>query len=77
MCASLATEEGDEDALHFHDPIALSPVELGFDESWLCDGGDWQSLLFREGTVVASVEGPADFTDPAVLASVRERLGLE
>lgn len=76
VCASLVEEEGDGDALHFHDPVSLSPVDLGFDESWLYDGGDWQSLLLREGTVVASVEGPADLTDPAVLAVLRQRLGL-
>ena len=74
---SLVKEEQNEEALHFHDPITLSPVELGFDESWLYDGGDWQSLLFRRGNVVVSVEGPVDFTDPDVLSVVLARIDQE
>lgn len=71
---SLVKEEQNEEALHFHDPITLSPVELGFDESWLYDGGDWQSLLFRRGNMVVSVEGPVDFTDPDILNAVLDRV---
>ena len=76
---SLVREEENEDALHFHPPVAPSPAEgLGFDESWLYDdGAGWQCLLARQGREVAVVEGPVDFTDPAVLGTVRERLGWE
>ena len=76
---SLVREEENEDALHFHPPVAPSPAEgLGFDESWLYDdGAGWQCLLARQGREVAVVEGPVDFTDPAVLAMVRARLGWE
>ena len=63
--------------MHFHDPITLAPVELGFDESWLYDGGDWQSLLFRQGNVVVSVEGPVDFTAPDILSVILERIDQE
>lgn len=71
---SLVKEEQNDEALHFHDPITLTPVALGFDESWLYDGGDWQSLLFRQGSVVVSVEGPVDFTDPDILSAVLDRV---
>ena len=76
---SLLAEEQSENAPHFHAaPIHPEPIELGFDRSWLYIGPDgWQSLLLVEGNVVASVEGPADFTDPAVLDMVRARLELE
>ena len=76
---SLVREEENEDALHFHPPVAPSPAGgLGFDESWLYDdGAGWQCLLARQGREVAVVEGPVDFTDPAVLAMVRARLGWE
>ncbi len=59
--------------------MAPSPAGgLGFDESWLYDdGAGWQCLLARQGREVAVVEGPVDFTDPAVLGAVRERLGWE
>ena len=71
---SLVKEEQNDEALHFHDPITLTPVALGFDESWLYDGGDWQSLLFRRGNMVVSVEGPVDFTDPDILNAVLDRV---
>lgn len=71
---SLVKEEQNDEALHFHDPITLPPVALGFDESWLYDGGDWQSLLFRRGNMVVSVEGPVDFTDPDILNAVLDRV---
>ena len=76
---SLLREEENENAMHFHPPVTPVPAEgLGFDESWLCgDGAGWQCLLARQGREVAVVEGPVDFTDPAVLAAVRERLGWE
>lgn len=74
---SLVKEEQDDKAMHFHDPITLAPVELGFDESWLYDGGDWQSLLFRQGNVVVSVEGPVDFTAPDILSVILERIDQE
>ena len=77
VAGSLVREESNDKAMHFHDPITLSPVELGFDESWLYDGGDWQSLLFRRGTMVVSVEGPVDFTDPDVLSVVLARIDQE
>ncbi len=77
MADSLVKEEQDDKAMHFHDPITLTPVELGFDESWLYDGGDWQSLLFRLDNVVVSVEGPVDFTDPDILSAVLERIDQE
>lgn len=79
MRDSLLAEEQSENAPHFHAaPIHPEPIELGFDRSWLYIGPDgWQSLLLVEGNVVASVEGPADFTDPAVLDMVRARLELE
>lgn len=74
---SLVKEEQGDKAMHFHDPITLAPVELGFDESWLYDGGDWQSLLFRQGNVVVSVEGPVDFTAPDILSVILERIDQE
>lgn len=74
---SLVKEEQDDKAMHFHDPITLAPVELGFDESWLYDGGDWQSLLFRQGNLVVSVEGPIDFTAPDILSVILERVDQE
>ena len=74
---SLVKEEQDDKAMHFHDPITLAPVELGFDESCLYDGGDWQSLLFRQGNVVVSVEGPVDFTAPDILSVILERIDQE
>ena len=74
----LLQEEHDDKALHFHDPIALSPAAgLGLTHCWLYDGGGWQSLLFRLGNVVVSVEGPVDFTDPDILNVVMDRVSQE
>ncbi len=59
---------------------SFAPADLGFDESWVCqpDGvlGSYVLVLREENTVVR-LEGPVDFTDPAVLAMVRARLGWE
>ena len=75
---SLVKEEQNDKAMHFHDPITLSSTtELGLAHCWLYDGGDWQSILFRLGNVVVSVEGPVDFTDPDILSAVLERVDQE
>ena len=78
VAGSLVKEEQNDEAMHFHDPITLSPTtELGLTHCWLYDSGDWQSLLFRLDNVVVSVEGPVDFTDPDILSAVLERIDQE
>lgn len=78
VVTSLLADEAQEDHPHLHPPIVLSPVQLGFDQAWLYQRENgWQSLLVREGNVVALVEGYADFTDPEILGLVRTRLRLE
>ena len=62
---------------HLHDPLALTPADLGFDQAWVGRRGDLQVLVLRQGNVAACVEGPLDFSDPAVLDMVRARLQLE
>lgn len=53
----------------------LAPVDLGFDQSWLASLEEgYQLLLFREGSIVAYVTAPVDFTDLAVLDAVWDRL---
>lgn len=54
---------------------AMEPADLGFDEAWVSSLEDgYQLLLFREGPIVAYITAPVDFTDPAVLDAVRNRL---
>lgn len=54
---------------------AMEPADLGFDQSWVASLEDgYQLLLFREGPIVAYITAPVDFTDPAVLDAVRNRL---
>lgn len=59
---------------HLHGSLTMVPADLGFDAAWVGQGDGFQVLVFREGTVVACVEGPMDMKDPAVLALIRTRL---
>ena len=65
---------------HFVERLGVQPFII-YDEvhhlAGVYDGGDWQSLLFRLGNVVVSVEGPVDFTDPDILSAVLERVDQE
>ena len=60
--------------------VNLTPVDLGFDESYLSplgEGGTYYVLLFRKGKTVALFTGTADWTDPEILSMLWERLRLE
>lgn len=64
-------------AHHAHRALTMEPVDLGFDRAWLGrTDGERQCLVLVQGRVAVRLEAPVDFTDPAVLALVRDRLAL-
>lgn len=62
----------------------FTPVDLGFDESWLYtfEPNDLSPepqaiLVLRQGSTAAKLEGPVDWTAPDIRAMLWERLQLE
>ena len=63
-------------ALMGDDPFA--PVDLGFDESWLCRPDEALGsyvLVLREGRTAVRLEGPLDWTDESVRGILEEKFG--
>lgn len=73
----LLRQESRGDSRHvLHRELDYAPAELGFDAAWVARKGEMTYLILRQGNTVASVEAPADLTDPALLAAVAGRLGI-
>ncbi len=56
----------------------FTPVELGFDESWIFlpdPPDDYSILVLREGNTAVRLEGPLDWTDEAVRGILKEKFG--
>ncbi len=75
--ALVLRQESRGDSRHIlHRELDYTPAELGFDAAWVARQGEMTYLILRQGNTVASVEAPADLTDPEILAAVAGRLGI-
>lgn len=75
--ALVLRQESRGDSRHIlHRELDYTPAELGFDAAWVARQGEMTYLILRQGNTVASVEAPADLTDPEILAAVTGRLGI-
>ena len=75
--ALVLRQESRGDSRHvLHRELEYTPAELGFDAAWVARQGEMTYLILRQGNTVASVEAPADLTDPEILAAVAGRLGI-
>lgn len=72
----LRQEQGGGSRHILHQELEYTQAELGFDSAWVAREGGMTYLILRRGNTVASVEAPADLTDPDTLAAVAGRLGI-